>query len=130
MWSVDDKNPECNSYRSWQHMYAHSIIEGFELTGNVDRSHPDILGGEVALWSEKSDTYVLDMRVWPRAGAVGEKLWSGHRDVNGQVYNSRDALSRIYKLRHRLLQRGIRADPISMPWCELHPGNCDRYKFE
>jgi hexosaminidase len=130
MWSIDDKDPECDPYRSWQHMYAHNIIQGLEATGNVDRSHPNVLGGEVALWSEKSDAYVLDMRVWPRAGAVAEKLWSGNKDADGQIYNSKDALPRIYKLRHRLLQQGFRADPISMPWCELHPGSCDRYKFE
>jgi hypothetical protein len=26
MWSIDDKDPKWDPYRSWQHMYAHNII--------------------------------------------------------------------------------------------------------
>jgi hexosaminidase len=35
-----------------------------------------VMGGEAALWSEMISDEMLDGRVWPRAAAVAERLWS------------------------------------------------------
>jgi hexosaminidase len=40
-----------------------------------------ILGGETAMWTEYVSPETIDGRIWPRAAAVAERLWSP-RDVN------------------------------------------------
>jgi hexosaminidase len=46
------------------------------LQGVPDSLASRVLGGEAAMWTEFADSVIFDSRVWPRAAAVAERLWS------------------------------------------------------
>ncbi len=44
------------------------------------------LGGEACLWSELVCEEILPLRLWSRAAAIGESLWSGKKDSIDALY--------------------------------------------
>ncbi|KAJ3276686.1 hypothetical protein HK104_003643 [Borealophlyctis nickersoniae] len=109
----------CAPYKSWQRIY------GYDFTANLTETEKKhVLGASVALWSEQSDTTVLDSKIWPRAAALAESLWSGNRDKEGRKrYN--EATVRILEFRERLVDRGVNAAPLMPKWCLSRPHQCD-----
>jgi hexosaminidase len=67
-----------------------------------------ILGGEAAMWAEQVDDINWDSRVWPRACAVAERLWS----ASTVVFDKNSTPARLEQHRCRLVRRGIRAGPV------------------
>ncbi|MGH9587586.1 MAG: beta-N-acetylhexosaminidase [Acidobacteriaceae bacterium] len=56
-----------------QHYLVDPLPANSDLTAD-QKSH--ILGGEVCMWSEHVGPPTIDSRIWPRAAAVAERLWS------------------------------------------------------
>uniref|UniRef100_A0AC11CVF0 Uncharacterized protein n=1 Tax=Ovis aries TaxID=9940 RepID=A0AC11CVF0_SHEEP len=75
-----------------------------------------VIGGEACIWGEYVDATNLTPRLWPRASAVGERLWS-HQDVT----DLGDAYRRLTRHRCRMVGRGIAAQPLFTGYCE-HEG--------
>ena len=42
----------------------------------TDEQRARILGGEACVWSEFMTPEIMDARIWPRAAAIAERLWS------------------------------------------------------
>ncbi|XP_069080002.1 beta-hexosaminidase subunit beta isoform X2 [Pleurodeles waltl] len=95
--------------QDWHQIYT---VEPTNFNG-TEQQKQLVIGGEACLWGEFVDATNLTPRLWPRASAVGERLWSS-KDVTqlGDAYN------RLIGHRCRMVRRGIAAEP-------LYVGSCD-----
>ncbi|RKQ39263.1 beta-N-acetylhexosaminidase [Enterobacter sp. R1(2018)] len=53
-----------------------SVPDGVQPTVPTPEQTGNIIGGEAALWAENVSSPLLDIKLWPRAFAVAERLWS------------------------------------------------------
>ena len=70
-----------------------------------------VLGGEAAMWSEFVDGTNLTPRLWPRASAVAERLWSDP----SQTTSADAAWPRLHEHRCRMMNRGYEVEPPNNP---------------
>lgn len=57
--------------------FAGSAIPQYERINPLTEEEKErILGGEACMWSEVVDARTVESRIWPRAAAVADKLWS------------------------------------------------------
>lgn len=83
-----------------------------------------ILGGEVCLWTEQVGEDQLDARLWPRSAALAERLWTDPATGNSYERAPSDTFSRMSNFRDRLIQMGIKAEPIFPKYCSQNPNEC------
>jgi len=106
-WYLDHGFWGQTTYHSWRRAYENRLPV-----------KPGLLGGEAAMWGELVDDSNIDSRVWPRAAAVAERLWSNPTsDSNAAEY-------RMVAARDRLVQRGIQAEAVMPQWCQQNQGGC------
>lgn len=92
----------------WKKFYSYDAVQF-----HVNRETRDmVIGGEATLWTHIVDATNLIPRVWPRASAMAERLWSSE-----SMTNTDDAAFRLDEQRCRMLNRGIRAQPILNGYC-------------
>ena len=65
-----------NGYYIDLYLTAASHYAADPLQGIPDSLQSRVLGGEATMWSEFADSVLYESRVWPRAAAVAERLWS------------------------------------------------------
>lgn len=113
-WRPSMHNGVCDPYTPWQTFYEYR--PWIEYSSNKEQT----LGGEVCLWSEQVDVYSLETRLWPRAAAFAERVWSDP----GAKTEVNDIYTRLVSHRERLISRGIKAAAMWPRWCSLNPGKC------
>jgi len=109
-------NDWCGPTKSWRLIYSYDPRDGLPK-----EQAKLILGGEVAVWSETIDAMTLDSIIWPRASAAGEVWWSGNKDpVTGQNRSQIEVAPRLAEIRERMVDLGIGASTVYMPFCSMH----------
>lgn len=100
------------SYGSdWTKYY---LAEPLDFFGD-EKQKSLVLGGEACMWDEFVNSVNLTPRMWPRAAAVAERLWS-----EASVNDIHEAKKRIQELECRMLQRGYPVEPINGPgFCNI-----------
>ncbi|KAJ8944945.1 hypothetical protein NQ318_013093 [Aromia moschata] len=97
-WYLD----HLDSDGDWEKFYS---CDPYGFFG-TDEQKKLVLGGEACMWSEVVNEYNVISRVWPRASAAAEKLWSSEN-----VTDVTDAAKRLEEHTCRMNARGIGAQP-------------------
>lgn len=111
----------CDPYRTWQTVYTHRPWQRMRITGS---KRSLVLGGEACLWTEQVDESSLDTRLWPRAAALAERLWSDPNLDLDTLAIQEDVYTRLNTHRDRLVTRGLNAEAMWPKWCAQNPGMC------
>uniref|UniRef100_A0A182YEG5 beta-N-acetylhexosaminidase n=1 Tax=Anopheles stephensi TaxID=30069 RepID=A0A182YEG5_ANOST len=111
----------CSPYRNWQTVYKHRPWEEMKLTSLQMRQ---ILGGEACLWTEQVDESLLDTRLWPRASALAERLWTDPTEERYSESVPLEVYNRMSVFRNHLLELGLRAEPIFPKYCGQNQDEC------
>lgn len=69
----------CGPYKNWRQILSFEPLKDIPL----EQRHL-VVGGEVHLWGELTDSVNLDNMLWPRTSAAAEVLWRG----KGEVYET------------------------------------------
>jgi len=93
----------------WKSFYAVDPRAGLPPS-----THPSlVIGGEACVWGERVGAANLAATAWPRAAAVGERLWSAGAPAAADA----DVEARLAVHACRLRARGVGAAPVAAGWC-------------
>ncbi len=63
----------------------------------------------------------MESRIFPRADALAERLWSNPKGRRGKWQRAEE---RLMQQRWRLTHRGVNAEALQPEWCRINPGQC------
>ncbi|ORY53659.1 hypothetical protein BCR33DRAFT_801315 [Rhizoclosmatium globosum] len=114
-------------YKTWERVYTHdprksrqentTDTDGTGLAGPLVGDLSAIIGAEAAIWGERISDSNLDVKLWPRAAAVAEALWSADAFPDPTAKDFFEALPRLEVFRDRLIARGFGAETFQPAWC-------------
>lgn len=95
-------------YRSGVELSLETAYTFDPLSGVDESARPHILGGECCVWGESvRNFYDLSWKMWPRAFAMSEVLWTHPAKRDFTEFEGRAAVHRV-----RLLRQGINCAPL------------------
>lgn len=104
----------CQPYHNWRHIWTYNPLKDVR-----EDLHHLVHGGEVLMWSEQTDSVDLDFKLWPRAAAAAEVLWSGVRNET----QMEDAGRRLAQWRERaVVDLHVAMSPVIMTHCAMYQG--------
>ncbi|XP_068217160.1 chitooligosaccharidolytic beta-N-acetylglucosaminidase-like [Palaemon carinicauda] len=150
---VGDKADSCPQFTpTWRNFYENSPLDMLynlgmtEASSNLPENRPTyrpsgqlrteipsprdmIFGGSASMWSYGTDGNSIQSKAWPRLSAFAERLWT---DPLHNSLNEFDPPERRLNIhRERMVQRGIRADPLQPEICLQDQNACyDRQQYE
>jgi len=92
---------------TWDVMYSYEPTAGLTAA-----QQENLIGGEACSWSETQDSSNIHSRIWPRASAVAERLWSPKETVDTTA-----AKTRLAEHHCRMKARGVPSTPIGPGFC-------------
>lgn len=98
-------------YNSWQRVYEHRPW--------LKHSVGIVEGGEATVWSAILGEGNLMSRIWPRAAALAERLWTDRPEGA-----TRPVHARLDVHRSRLVARGYKVSPLWSMWCTHNTYMC------
>ncbi|KAJ3073011.1 N-acetyl-glucosamine-6-phosphate deacetylase [Podochytrium sp. JEL0797] len=115
------------NYKTWERVYTHdprtsaqentTDTSGTGLAGKLVGDTSAIIGAAAAIWGERIDSSNLDVKLWPRAAAMAEALWSADAFPTPDAKDFFEALPRLQVFRDRLVSRGYEAENLQPYWC-------------
>jgi len=73
-----------------------------DLPAGLGNNAKQLRGGEAAQWCEVADKTNIETRIWPRAGAIAERLWS-----DSATHDPDDLYRRLFALSAQLDESGL-----------------------
>jgi hexosaminidase len=105
----------------------HYLVDplGGECASLTPEQRARVLGGEATMWSEYATAENIDNRIWPRAAAIAERLWSPEavRDVPSMY-------QRLAILSQRLEYYGLQHESSTRLMLERMSGEADPRALE
>lgn len=103
----------CPPYKNWRRILSYD-----PMVDIPQESRHLVIGGEVHLWGELTDTVNLDGMLWPRTAAAAGLLWQGKGEIGEETTRA------LAEMRERLVLKGIRSGMVQMEWGLRNKGTC------